>query len=99
MSNESKLIAAFNREGCNACGHHCGELSALIAKGEAKPEDCVLFSQDFELFADGEYVPLAPFIRNMMSKAILGMASELKGVDIGQEIKIILKPSSGKAEE
>ena len=44
-------------------------------------------------------MPLAPFIRNMMSKAILGMASELKGVDIGQEIKIILKPSSGKAEE
>ena len=66
MSNESKLIAAFNREGCNACGHHCGELSALIAKGEAKPEDCVLFSQDFELFADGEYVPLEMCIRDRL---------------------------------
>lgn len=93
MEKENKVAEAFTRDGCNACGYHCGELSALIAQGKAKPEDCVFFTQEFELFVDDQYIPLAPFIRNMMRNAILGMASELKGVEIGSEIRISIKPS------
>ncbi|MCI5897689.1 MAG: hypothetical protein SOY83_03735 [Anaerovoracaceae bacterium] len=96
MDDTKIKVEDFTKGNCNACGHHCGELSALIAQGKAKPEDCVRYNADFELFLDGEPLPLAPFIREMLRGGILGMAQALKGMNFDSEIKIIIRPEKNK---
>ena len=96
MEDKKINVSDFTKEDCHACGYHCGELSALIAQGKAKPEDCVRYNREFELFVDGEPLPLAPFIREMLRNSITGMVSALKGINPDAELKIIVRPKEEK---
>lgn len=93
MSEQKKVkVEDFMKNDCHACGHHCGEFSALVAQGKADPAECVRYNREFELFLDDEPLPLAPFIREMMRGGIVGMMSALKGMNFDSEIKIVIRP-------
>ncbi len=44
----------FPEECCNECGYSCRQLGAMILKGEAKRENCVLKNSKVKLQIDGK---------------------------------------------
>ena len=78
----------FPKECCNECGYSCRQLGAMILKGEAKIENCVLKDSKVKLQIDGKDIDMVPFVQNILSNAVLGVVKELEGYKKGKEISI-----------
>lgn len=78
----------FSEECCNVCGYSCRQLGAMILKGEAKIENCVLKDSKVKLQIDGKDIDMVPFVQNILSNAVLGVVKELEGYKKGKEISI-----------
>lgn len=78
----------FPEECCNGCGYNCRQLGAMILKGKAKREDCILNRSKVKLQIDGKEVDMVPFVQNILFNTVLGVVKELKGYEQGKEISI-----------
>ena len=78
----------FPEECCDKCGYNCRQLGAMILKGQAKREDCILKESKVKLQIDGKDIDMVPFVQNILSNAILGVVKELEGYQKGREITI-----------
>jgi len=84
-------LPSFDPECCSACGYSCRELAGLVARQKAKREECVLRSQEVELYVDGKAVPMVPFVQRILRNAVLGVAQELRGFRAGSSIEIRMR--------
>ena len=78
----------FPEECCDKCGYNCRQLGAMILKGQAKREDCILKNSKAKLQIDGKDIDMVPFVQNILSNAILGVVKELEGYEKGKEITV-----------
>ncbi|MCF6463222.1 molybdopterin-guanine dinucleotide biosynthesis protein B [Clostridium sp. Cult1] len=78
----------FPEECCDKCGYNCRQLGAMILKGQAKREDCILKNSKAKLQIDGKDIDMVPFVQNILTNAILGVAKELEGYEKGKEITV-----------
>ena len=78
----------FPEECCDKCGYNCRQLGAMILKGQAKREDCILKESKVKLQIDGKDIDMVPFVQNILSNAILGVVKELEGYEKGKEITV-----------
>ncbi|HSH35467.1 molybdopterin-guanine dinucleotide biosynthesis protein B [Schnuerera sp.] len=78
----------FPEECCDKCGYNCRQLGAMILKGQAKREDCILKDSKVKLQIDGKDIDIVPFVQNILSNAVLGVVKELEGYQKGREITI-----------
>jgi len=82
----------FPEECCGKCGYTCRQLGALILKGQAKREDCVLVNSKVKLQIDEKDIDMVPFVQNILSNAVLGVVKELDGYVEGKEITVKILP-------
>lgn len=82
----------FPVECCGKCGYGCKQLGALIIKGKAKREDCVLINSKVKIQIGGKDILMVPFVQNILSNVILGVVKELKGYEEGKEISVRILP-------
>lgn len=80
----------FPAECCDACGFSCRELGSRILKGEAKREDCKILNTKVKLLVDNNEIQIVPFVKDILSNAVLGVVKELEGYKKGKEIKVII---------
>lgn len=78
----------FPEECCDKCGYNCRQLGAMILKGQAKREDCILKESKVKLQIDGKDIDMVPFVQNILSNAILGVVKELEGYEKGKQITV-----------
>lgn len=84
-------LPTFPKECCDKCGYSCHELGAMILKGKAKREECVLENAKVKLQIDGKDIEMVPFVQNILSNAVLGVVGELEGYMKDKEISIHIK--------
>jgi molybdopterin-guanine dinucleotide biosynthesis protein B len=78
----------FPEECCDKCGYNCRQLGAMILKGQAIREDCILKNSKVKLQIDGKDIDMVPFVQNILSNAILGVVKELEGYEKGKQITV-----------
>jgi hypothetical protein len=49
---------------------------------------------DVEIVAGGRKIELNPFAESIVSSTIAGLLGALKGIDLGTEIRVVLKPNA-----
>jgi len=78
---------------CGKCGKEkCIELASAIRNKKNTFDDCHYFSEKMvSLEVDGKEIPLGRFSKEIISGAIAGMVSSLKGVEEGKSIRIEIK--------
>ncbi|HZK38221.1 MAG TPA: molybdopterin-guanine dinucleotide biosynthesis protein MobB [Clostridia bacterium] len=84
----------FSIECCDACGFGCRGLGSKILKGEARREDCKILNTKVKLFVNDDEIQIVPFVKNILSNAVLGVVKELEGYKEGKEIKVIINSDS-----
>ncbi len=84
-------LPTFPEECCNECGYSCRELGAMILKGKAKREECILENTKVKLQIGGKDIEMVPFVQNILSNAVIGVVSELEGYTKGSSISINIK--------
>ncbi len=72
-------LPCFAPDCCSLCGYSCRQLTELIARQEAKREDCLLWQAATELLINDTPVPMVPFVQNILRNAVLGVVQELEG--------------------
>ncbi|SDW39777.1 molybdopterin-guanine dinucleotide biosynthesis protein B [Tepidimicrobium xylanilyticum] len=78
----------FPEDCCGECGYSCRQLGALILKGKARREDCVLAQSRVKLQIGGKDIEMVPFVQRVLYNAVLGVVKELKGYEEGKEITV-----------
>jgi len=75
---------------CGACGFpDCYTFAKEIQKGNKTIKDCLSLNSEVVATADGEQIPMNPFVSKIVKNAIYGLLSPLKGFKEGNiEIKI-----------
>ncbi|MFV0422428.1 molybdopterin-guanine dinucleotide biosynthesis protein MobB [Oleidesulfovibrio sp.] len=69
---------------CGECGEEdCAGLAQRIVAGSATPADCKSLGDDFTVTVGGAPIGMNPFVARIVSGAIKGMLSELKGYSPG----------------
>jgi len=78
---------------CGKCGmKNCMELASLIYQEKKSFDDCYYFSEKrISLEVDDKEIPLGKFAKEILTGAIVGMVSSLKGVEGTRDIKIEIK--------
>jgi hypothetical protein len=49
---------------------------------------------DLEIVAAGRKIDLNPFAQSIVSSTLAGLLGALKGIDLGTEIRVVLKPKA-----
>lgn len=76
---------------CGSCDHEtCLELARQIVRGQATPSECLAKDTAMTVRINNQPLAMNPFVEKIISKAITGMISELKGYSPGQ-VEIIIK--------
>jgi molybdopterin-guanine dinucleotide biosynthesis protein B len=88
INNAFELLPDFDKECCGKCGFSCRELCVKIIKGEMKRSDCVLDKQKVRLIVNGNEIKMVPFVQNLLTNAVLGVAKELKGFEENTDIEV-----------
>lgn len=78
----------FPEDCCGECGYSCRQLGALILKGKARREDCVLAQSRVKLQIGGKDIEMVPFVQRVLYNTVLGVVKELKGYEEGKEITV-----------
>lgn len=75
---------------CGECGEEtCAGLAQRIVSGQSTAADCKSLDEDFSVTVGGAPIGMNPFVARIVSGAIKGMLSELKGYSPGPvEIRI-----------
>jgi molybdopterin-guanine dinucleotide biosynthesis protein B len=80
------LLAGLN---CKACGSPtCRELGKTILAGQGKAENCVKYSHEVLLRADGSIIPLNKFTGSALANVILGFMKTLKGSEVPHRVEL-----------
>ena len=100
----SEILGQLAGLDCGKCGRAtCEELAEDIHQGQASLDDCVPFKFRSEVKARimiGESeIPIQPFVSEIIRKAVLGMVSTLKAVDIegAEKVDIVISRSELRA--
>jgi len=96
-TKEDNLVAIVSDQDFNVgvpCFHleDMKGLSNFIEKEFLKSKK----EKGISLKVDGEPIPLSPFIKDILTKTILGMLSSLKGCDNPKKIEINIEENEGK---
>ena len=96
-TKEDNLVAIVSNQDFNVgvpCFHleDMKGLSNFIEKEFLKSKK----EKGISLKVDGEPIPLSPFIKDILTKTILGMLSSLKGCDNPKKIEINIEENEGK---
>lgn len=86
-----ELMYDMDEECCGICGSDCRKFLAKVLKGEKDMQECVLRNPKISLTVDGAKVPIVPFVERILSNAVLGVVSELKGYKKDAAIKVEIK--------
>lgn len=81
----------FDPDCCSKCGYTCRELTGRIIAGQAKRRDCVLIEQETELYINGKYIQMVPFVQDVLGKAIRAIAGTLDGYLDNSEVVVKIK--------
>jgi len=76
-----EMLPDFPPECCSACGQSCRELSALILKGKADRNDCVLKKEKIILKVNNKKIAIVPFVQGILRDSIIAMVKNLKGCE------------------
>ncbi len=89
----ARVYAKLPKMDCGKCGcDDCMEMAEAIVRGEKTIADCVVQEGLVSVTVGGEAIPMGPFVQDIVSKTISGMASSLKGVDReGTDADIIIE--------
>lgn len=79
---------------CGFCKYRsCIGLATAIARGEATIRECTVLASPVHLEVDGQYIALNPFVQQLITNILLGIAKTLKGVsEKPSKIQITLTP-------
>ena len=83
----TSLIAIIQEKGfilpglnCGACNHgQCFDLARAIINGASDIKDCVSLQTEFNIEINGNKIPLNPFVSSLISGALKGILTNLKG--------------------
>ena len=78
---EKTLRGKYNTDKEEMARRHAGQKRKMKTAGE----------KEITMKFDGEEVPMAPFIEEMVSGVILGMVRALKGYEEGMDVTIEIK--------
>ncbi|MCL2353431.1 MAG: molybdopterin-guanine dinucleotide biosynthesis protein MobB [Defluviitaleaceae bacterium] len=80
----------FPPECCGACGMpSCGDFAEAVIAGQRHRKECVA-NKGIELHINGKRIQMVPFVQQILTNAVLGVASELIGYEKGCDIEIKL---------
>ncbi len=78
----AKVYSKLPKMDCGKCGcDDCMEMAEAIVRGKKAISDCVVEEGFVKVTIGGKDIPMGPFVQDIVSKTISGMASSLKGVD------------------
>lgn len=90
---EERVLKQLPGLDCGKCGlDFCKQLAKAIKEDKNTLEDCFYYSEKkISLSVDGKEIPMGKFAKEIVSGAVTGMISSLKGVDAKKDIKIEIK--------
>jgi len=98
LSKTFDILPQSDPQCCSACSKTCYQMAIDILQGKAKREDCVLDGKNsITISIGGKPLTLVPFVQNLFRDTICAMISNLKGVDLSQDIEIMIKGKDGRA--
>jgi len=87
------MLPDYDSHCCSLCGYNCRELCKRIVTGKAEFSDCVVKSDDVQLFINGERVMMVSFVKKILKNTLLGVIQELDGYNSNATIEIKLEPN------
>lgn len=87
LSRCFERLPGLSADCCGACGFDCSAMTTRIIKGEAVHGDCKN-KKSLSLTIGGQDIEMVPFVQAVLSKMIVGFASELRGYKEGAPIEI-----------
>lgn len=88
-----ELMPDFDADCCTECGLDCHTMLTKILSGEKEREDCVVDKGNIKLVINGKDVKMVPFVKNILTNAVMGVLKELQGYEKGADIKISIGDS------
>ena len=84
---EERSFGIIQRLDCRKCGFEsCQEFRTAKISGAAGADvQCVTDSADVLLKVDGSFIPMNPFVKNLVKKVTLGMVESLRTEEFGAE--------------
>lgn len=84
---EERSFGIVQRLNCKKCGFEsCQEFRTAKISGAAGADtQCVTDSEDVLLKVDGSFIPMNPFVKNLVRKVTLGMVESLRTEEFGAE--------------
>lgn len=94
---EERSFGIIQRLDCRKCGFEsCQEFRNTKISGAAGADvQCVTDSADVLLMVDGSFIPMNPFVKNLVKKVTLGMVESLRTEEFGaadfKKIELMIK--------
>ena len=85
-----EVLPDFDAKCCMACGYDCYGFCTAVLRGELKRNDCVDSNKIVSLKIDGKYIPMVPFVQNILKNAVNGIVKELDGYSEKAKIEICI---------
>lgn len=84
---EERSFGIIQRLDCRKCGFEsCQDFRTAKISGSAGADvQCVTDSADVLLKVDGSFIPMNPFVKNLVKKVTLGMVESLRTEEFGAE--------------
>jgi len=97
---EARAFPMLSGLNCGDCGYdNCKKLATAILSGEAKIEDCVVWSAGAaSLKVNGKQVPMNRFVQDVVKNILLGVILTLKGVEEPKRVEIVFESEVHKGE-
>ncbi|MCL0032711.1 molybdopterin-guanine dinucleotide biosynthesis protein B [Peptococcaceae bacterium] len=86
-----RKLLNVSAECCSLCGLSCEDMLVAILRGEKTREECLYDKGKVKLFIGNEEIPMVPFVKDIISKTVIGMVSALRGYKEHHDIKIEIK--------
>ncbi|MFO7941456.1 MAG: molybdopterin-guanine dinucleotide biosynthesis protein MobB [Bacillota bacterium] len=91
------LLPGVDPECCGACGYSCAQMTAMILRGAATPDDCPVINRPrVRLKVAGNQIPMVPFVQSLVANAVMGVAGELEGYRPHATIQVEIDPEDGR---
>ncbi len=88
-----EILPGFSHEKCGECGFDCKTTLKKILKNDGDISLCELRQHGVKIKLGTKFLPLKPFVKDIISRSIIGAISSLNGFENGKKISIEIEGS------